>query len=122
MATINFNEANLKRIFDGTLVSLALTGEALKTDVVQAQVVPFDVGTLQDSMTVDKSQIENGKVKIVMSTPYARRMYFHPEYNFRKTNNPNAKGKWFEDWLPGGNKEAFAEESFASLYKKYTGV
>lgn len=122
MATINFNEANLKRIFDGTLVSLALTGEALKTDVIQAQVVPFDVGTLQDSMTVDKGQIENGKVRITMSTPYARRLYFHPEYNFRKTNNPNAKGKWFEDWLPGGSKEAFAEDTFVSLYKKYTGV
>lgn len=122
MATINFDEMNLKRIFDGTLVSIALTAEALKTEVEQAQVIPKDKGTLEASMTVDKSQVENGKVRIVMSTPYACRLYFHPEYNFRRTDNANAKGKWFEDWLAGGSKEDFAEETFASFYKKYTGV
>lgn len=119
---IVFNQANLNKIFDGAALALGGTAEALKTEVVQDQVVPFDDGTLQDSMAVDKSQVNNGRAELTLSTPYARRLYFHPEYNFRKTNNPNAKGEWLEDYLPGGTKEGFAEKAFASLYKKYTGV
>ena len=121
MAEVIFN-TNLEKIFQGTLRAIGETADALKTEVEQAQVIPKDKGTLEASMTVDKSQIENGKVKIVVSTPYARRLYFHPEYRFRKTDNPNAKGKWFEDWLPNGSKETFAEDTFVSFYKKYAGV
>ncbi|MCD3473309.1 minor capsid protein, partial [Streptococcus equi subsp. equi] len=29
-------------------------------------------------------------------TPYARRLYYNPQYNFSKDKNPNAQGKWFE--------------------------
>lgn len=119
---IVFNQANLNKIFDSAALALGGTAEALKTEVVQDQVVPFDDGTLQDSMAVDKSQVNNGRAELTLSTPYARRLYFHPEYNFRKTNNPNAKGEWLEDYLPGGSKGQFAEKTFASLYKKYTGV
>lgn len=119
--TIRLNQSALNRLNEGAKLAIGATAEALKTEVVQAQVVPFDVGTLQDSMDVDRSNVDNGKAKITMDTPYARRLYFHPEYNFRKTNNANAKGKWFEDWLPGGANEQFAQEAFASLYRQYTG-
>lgn len=29
-------------------------------------------------------------------TPYARRLYYNPQYNFSKDKNPNASGLWFE--------------------------
>lgn len=45
-------------------------------------------------------------------TPYARRLYFHPEYNFQKVNNPNAQGLWAEPWLPGGDRENFIPDTF----------
>ena len=121
MVNIVFN-SNMDKLFSGALLAIGETAEALKTEVEQAQVIPKDTGSLEASLTVDKSNIENGKARLTVSMPYARRLYFHPEYNFRRTDNVNAKGKWFEDWLPGGANETFAEENFVSLYKQYTGV
>lgn len=55
------------------------------------------------------------------SAPYARRLYYHPEYDFQTEANPNAKGKWFEDWVTGRKKD-FAGKIFAKLYKKEAGL
>ena len=33
---------------------------------------------------------------VTYETPYARRLYYHPEYNFRKDVNPLAGAYWFE--------------------------
>ncbi|WP_282171807.1 minor capsid protein [Cytobacillus firmus] len=55
--------------------------------------IPKDTGELERS-GVRYSQI--GKGKIVWSTPYARRLYYNPQYNFSKDVNPNAQGLWFE--------------------------
>lgn len=102
--------------------ALSATVDALKTEVEQAQVVPRDKGDLQDSMAVDTKHANTGEVSLSVNRTYARRLYFHPEYNFRKTENPNAKGHWFEDWLPGGSEEDFAPQAFAKFYKQYSGV
>jgi hypothetical protein len=37
-----------------------------------------------------------GKGHIEWRTPYARRLYYNPQYNFSKDKNPNAGGLWFE--------------------------
>ena len=71
---------------------------------------------------MDYSNSQNGKVTLVSSTPYVRRLYYHPEYNFQTKENPNAKGKWLDDWLPGGNEADFAPNAFKRLYKKEAGV
>ena len=111
--------ATIERLTDAAVVALEQTAEALHTEIVQAQVVPRDTGTLQgEAFFVDDSQSSKGKVSLVHSTPYARRLYFHPEYKFQKHENPNAKGLWFEDWEPGGKYEEFAEEAFVELYRR----
>lgn len=89
---------------------------ALRGEVVNAQVIPFDNGTLQESVGgVD--QFEQGEdthtTLNIGDTPYARRLYYHPEYNFQTVNNPNAQGQWAEPWLPGGDLEGFAPDTFA---------
>ena len=56
------------------------------------------------------------KVSVVSDTPYARRLYFHPEYKFRKDKNANAGAEWFEPYLTG-NKKQFARNSFARIMK-----
>ncbi|MGH1117209.1 minor capsid protein, partial [Bacillus paranthracis] len=33
---------------------------------------------------------------LVWNTPYARRLYYNPHYNFSKDENPYASGLWFE--------------------------
>lgn len=81
--------------------------------------MPFDEGDLQGVKTsVDISESATGHVSIVTEGPYARRLYYHPEFNFQTGENPNAKGKWYEDWLQGGEQEDFAKNTFMELLKR----
>ena len=90
----------------------------MKTEVDQAQVVPRDQGALSgEKFFIDYTEVKNGKVSLVHEGPYARRLYYHPEYHFNKDANPNAKGKWFEDWAPGGIKEKQVHEAFARFMR-----
>lgn len=53
----------------------------------------------QDERYLEKSSFLHSKLgqgKIVWITPYARRLYYNPQYNFSKDKNPNAQGLWFE--------------------------
>ena len=121
-STIKLNEAKLKELTRQQYMSLAQTADALLTDIKDSQLMPFNTGNLQnDSTFVDDNQREQGRVSIVSSTPYARRLYFHPEYNFRTTNNSNAGGKWFEPYI-SGNKSDFAKSAFAKLFKRNGGL
>lgn len=120
---VKMNFPRLRQLTEAAVIAAELTGEDLHTEVVQAQVMPFDTGHLQeDSFFVDCRDSGQGKVTLVTSTPYARRLYYHPEYHFQTQENPNAKGEWYEDWLPGGDKENFAKEAFKRHYRKVGGV
>lgn len=124
-ATVNIRlyQPRIRQLNRAMTTALKKTGEAVHSDIIQAQVMPFDRGTLQNESTfVDDSNADRGHVAIVSSTPYARRMYFHPEYNFQTHENPSAGGKWFDDWLPGGRKEAFVQETFNRLYREEAGL
>ena len=122
-STVKLNMARINELSQAAVRALELTAEELHTEVVQAQVMPFDTGHLEeDAIFVDYSNSQNGKVTLVSSTPYVRRLYYHPEYNFQTKENPNAKGKWLDDWLPGGNEADFAPNAFKRLYKKEAGV
>jgi hypothetical protein len=56
--------------------------------------IPRDSGNLEDSSRL-ASRIGEGK--LIWDTPYARRLYWNPQFNFSKDSNPNARGKWFEE-------------------------
>ena len=113
----------INRLERAQITALERTAEALHTEVLQAQVFPRDTGNLQNESTfIDYSQSNQGKVTIVSSTPYARRLYFHPEYDFQKTANPHAKGRWYEDWLPGGRDAEFCANAFKQFYRRLTGI
>ena len=122
-STIKMDWGNIRQLEDAQITALEQTAEALHTEVVQAQVFPRDTGNLQNESTfVDCSESGQGKVSIVSTTPYARRLYFHPEYHFHKDENPNAKGKWYDDWLPGGANASFAADAFKENYRRLTRV
>ena len=133
-STVKLNMPVLKRLTAAAQVSLAQTAEAIHTNVVQSQVMPRDTGTLQNESTFVYTQdIANGKVELISSTPYVRRLYYHPEYNFhqspwvddkgkRHEGNANAKGRWLVDYLKDGKKRNFAPDTFAKLYKKNAGL
>lgn len=122
-STVKVNWPRIRQLSEAAVTALEQTAEALHTEVVQAQVMPFDTGHLEEDATfIDYSESANGKVSIVSSTPYARRLYYHPEYHFQKYENPFAGGKWFTPWLPGGANADFAQNAFKRLYKKAGGV
>ncbi len=116
---IKINQSKIKQLSNAAVVTLEQTTEALHTEVVQAQVVPRDGGTLQgEAFFSDYSQSKSGRTSLVHSMPYARRLYFHPEYHFSTEENPNAKGKWLEDWLPGGKNADFVSKTYKELYRR----
>jgi hypothetical protein len=119
---ITINTQKIKQLTRAQITALEQTGEALHTEVVQAQVMPRDKGTLQNESTfVDYSESSNGKVTLVSSTPYARRLYFHPEYDFKTDENPNAKAHWYDDWINGDRKE-FCKKAYKEFYKRAGGL
>lgn len=54
---------------------------------------PQDTGLLIGSSVVSSNF---QKLQLVWDTPYARRLYWNPQFNFSKDKNPNAQGKWYE--------------------------
>lgn len=115
---IKWNTPKINKLTDEAKLSLQQTTEAIKTDVIANQVVPFDTGRLQNSMFV---QMNGDKAQLAFSTSYAQRVYFHPEVIHSTANNANAKSRWLDDYLKGGSKEDFAEKTFKKLYKKNGG-
>ena len=97
--------------------ALAMTADATLTELRDRQVMRFDIGTLQNNKTfVDDSQ--KTTVSIVSEGPYARRLYFHPEYNYRRGDNASAGGKWFESFL----NDDFIVSAYAKLMKQIGGL
>lgn len=114
---IELNMSVLNMLDRAQLDALAMTADATLTELRDRQVMPFDTGNLQnDSTFVDDSQ--KTTVSIVSSTPYARRLYFHPEYNYRRGNNASAGGKWFESFL----NDTFIQNAYAKLLKQKGGL
>lgn len=95
--------------------ALEMTAEAVLSDIRASAVVPKDTGELERSGFVDLSEITQGVARIVFSTPYARRLYWHPEYNFRQDKNPNARGKWMEPYHTPGQKQEWVQETFGKF-------
>ena len=114
---VELNVSVLNALDNAQYEALAMTADATLTELRDRQTMPFDTGNLQnDSTFVDDSQRD--KVSIVSSTPYARRLYFHPEYNYRRGNNASAGGKWFESFL----NDDFIATAYAKLLKQIGGL
>lgn len=119
---IKLNAPKIKQLDRAAITSLEKTVSALHTEVVNAQVMPFKSGNMQNDNTYeDYSNSKQGKVSLNTSTPYARRMYFHPEYNFQTKENANARGEWYEPWISGKEKD-FCTKAFSQFYKKEAGL
>jgi hypothetical protein len=115
--TIKLNNANIETLVQAQKQALEMTAEAVKSDIVTSAVVPKDTGELERSGFVDITQLNNLIASIVFDTPYARRMYFHPEYNFRTDKNVNAQGLWMQSYVDGDKKD-FVKETYAKFFKQ----
>ena len=118
---IELNEAMIAKIEKAQTEALKQTGHTLLTDMVQKQVMPFDTGEMQNNRTFVETPPKQ-EVVIRTSAPQARRLYFHPEYNFQQGKNKNAGGRWFDRYLPGGADEKLPAQHFAFNLRRRLGL
>lgn len=119
---IKMNQSALRNLSKAQVTALEQTAEAVKTDAISRGIIPFDTGTMQnESLSIDASKSKRGKLTISVDTPCARKLYFHPEYNFKHDKNANAQGRWWDDYIDGAKKD-FAAKAYMKLYKRLTGV
>ena len=97
--------------------------------------MPLKTGNLQnDSTFVDDKRIIKSVVKIVSDTPYARRLYFHPEYKFyrgpekeslkksnRKINKENKSNKNAKQIIRKPSKSKALKRKTVRKYNKNAG-
>lgn len=104
--SVKINKSGIQKVKKDIAMALIKTTEAIKTDLIQSQTMPFDTGTMQnDSTFTDTKKAIKGYCKIVVDTPYARKVYFDPEISIRTEKNPNAKQYYFDDYISGDKKE-----------------
>ncbi len=112
----------LEELDDAAKRALELTAERVHGEIEQAQVIPFKEGELQKDTKPDPADLANGHVDVASNKPYARRLYYHPEYHFSKEENPNAGGLWFEPWADGGDRSEGVKTAFAAFFKREAGL
>lgn len=114
--SVKIDNVKIDRLIEAHKKALEMTADAVLSDIKTSAVVPKDTSMLEDSAFVDRTELMNSIARIVFDTPYARRLYWHPEYNFRHDKNPNAKGKWLDDYLYGEKKE-FIKDTYSKFFK-----
>lgn len=124
----------VKRLEKAAIAALKDTTEELQQEIRDARVIPRDHGYLQgEKFFANFEDLERGKAELDFEGPYARRLYFHPEYNYNREvyvddngikheGNPHAKGKWLEDWAKGGSKEQHVVEMYKEKLRRETGL
>ncbi|SFE11449.1 hypothetical protein SAMN04487969_101127 [Paenibacillus algorifonticola] len=118
------NRRALSEISGGAVEALQQTiagsRNSILGEIMAAEVTPKQTGELERSAHIDEAQSKRGKVSIVYDTPYARRLYYHPEYNFRRDKNRDAQGLWLEAWATG-KKDNIIKKVFSKLWQKLAG-
>ena len=119
--TTKMNQQALGTLSKAQRQALEMTGQQVLNDLRNEQTMPFDTGNLQnDSTYLDDSKSSQGQVSVVSDTPYARRLYFHPEYNFQQGKNPNAGAGWFDPYIDG-DKSSKVKRWFKQFIKTMGG-
>ena len=109
----------IKKIEQAAIEAAENTVEQTRIDLVNSATMPFDTGDMQDNQTFVEAD-EHGAT-LVTGSPQARRLYYHPEYNFQRGNNANAGAEWLEPYLSGDKKD-FVQNTFTDLFKEKSGV
>lgn len=112
---IKLNQKELDKLGNKINKALEMTANDILSDLEASDTIPRDTGQLEDIKTHVFN--ENGEIGIVSEGPYAARLYYNPEFNFKKTENQNAGAYWFEPYI-NGDKQDFAAKSLSDNIKK----
>lgn len=114
---VELDMGNIAKLAQSAKDTMPMFMDALSTEINTAQVLPRDTGELADSVFTDS---HDGMGFIGWNTPYARRLFYHPEYNFRKDKHVNAQGRWTDPFTRGPYLPTL-ERIYAQLWKRQAG-
>lgn len=118
MAKFQIYDSFRTKLENAQQASLDKASQALLSQLKLDGVMPFRTGELQDNSTfVDSSKLKDGIVSIVSSTPYARRLYFNPQFNFNQSINARVGGRWFDHYLPENDPTSFLVNSYSTFLR-----
>lgn len=109
----------IKKLHEISQKAFELTVKEVLSDIRNSQVVPKNTGELERSGFPD-IDVQKMVAKIVFDTPYARRLYWHPEYNYRQDKNQYAGGLWMQTYIDG-EKKNFVKETYSKFLKQLGG-
>lgn len=127
--TVILDKSAIKGIEQKAYSCLGKTAKTLQDEIREEMVIPRAEGNLQgEAFHVDTSTEQKGYVRMSFNAPYARRLYYHPEYKFHKSpwtdskgnsyeGNPNAQGLWLRHWQKKGKHAKRPKEIFEGLLK-----
>ena len=80
--------------------------------------MPIESGHLQnEATTVCTRNLRQNRAAVVSDTVYARRKYFNPQFNFDRSVNSRAGGRWFDPYIVGGKRHMMRDMFVAQMKK-----
>lgn len=118
---IKLDYARIRQIEQAAKAAAAEALEVLYTDLVSSQTMPFDTGDMQNNQTFVEST-ETGAV-LITGSPQARRLYYHPEYNFQQKEGANgSRGAYWLELYISGIKKDFVRTEFTEIFIRRAGL
>lgn len=105
----------IKKLQEITQKAFELTVKEVLTDIRMSQTVPKNTGELERSGFTE-IDVKALVARIIFDEPYARRLYWHPEYKFRQDKNQYAGGLWMQTYIDG-EKKNFVKETYGKFLK-----
>ena len=115
---VKVNTAVFNKMMTAPGKALMATAQAVETDLVQSNTLPMGDTEMLEQSTHSGSAGEDHSF-IATDVPYARRLYFHPEYHFRKDKHGEAGGRWYDPYI-SGSKKNFATEALTKLLRRFS--
>ena len=120
---IKLDHNAIRKIENAAHKAAVETMELLRKDLLDSETMPFAGGDMQNNQTfvaVEGEDTVNGEdiysVSLITGSPQARRLYYHPEYQFQQGHNDNAGALWLEPYI-SGNKKNFIKDEFEKNLK-----
>lgn len=122
---IKIDRQAIRQIENVARESAVVAMEKLRKDLNDSETMPFDTGDMQNNQTfvaVEGEDTINGEdiysVTLVTGSPQARRLYYHPEYQFQQGHILTNKIKSMEEELLQCDKAFEFEEDIDTI--RYT--
>lgn len=108
--------------------SVNAAANAIANDLKSSGTMPYAVddrgaepGALQASVTAVPASGKSRTAQVTTTAPYARKLYYHPDFQFEQGVNSQAQGFWYGQYMKKGVKRGFAKGVFAREMKARRG-